>query len=102
MNRLISEDEFLRAVIDLAKLRGWRVAHFRPARTRGGWRTPVQGHNGFPDLVLARNGVVIFAELKTDGGKLSEDQQTWAHHLGGSMYLWRPAMLLGEISNILQ
>jgi hypothetical protein len=30
-------------VIELAKLRGWRTAHFRPARTAHGWRTAVLG-----------------------------------------------------------
>jgi hypothetical protein len=50
-----SEASFLEQIIDLAHLFGWRVAHFRAARTFSGWRTPVQGDGkGFPDLVLCR------------------------------------------------
>jgi hypothetical protein len=51
----ITEAAFLRQVLDLAKLRGWRTAHFRPAQTSRGWRTAVQGDGaGFPDLVGRR------------------------------------------------
>lgn len=91
----MTEAEFQQVVIDIAKLRGWRVAHFRPARTDRGWRTPVQGDAGFPDLVLARNGFVIFAELKSERGKLSQSQKDWADvlrgpHLGHRYHTWRP------------
>jgi hypothetical protein len=61
----ITEAAFLRQVLDLAKLRGWRTAHFRPAQTSRGWRTAVQGDGaGFPDLVLLRGGHMIVAEVK--------------------------------------
>jgi hypothetical protein len=73
----ISERAFQDNVIALAKLFGWRVAHFRPAQTKHGWRTPMQGDKGFPDLVLAKGGRVVFAELKSDKGKLSADQKDW-------------------------
>ena len=45
-------------VVALAKANSWMVAHFRPAKTAEGWRTPVEGHAGFVDLVLARGEVV--------------------------------------------
>lgn len=86
----ISEAAFQQSVIDLAKLYGWRVAHFRPCHTNRGWRTPMQGDIGFPDLVLARDGEVIFAELKSENGKMTPDQKTWAEHLPGC-YVWRPS-----------
>jgi hypothetical protein len=56
------------AVIDLPHLLGWRAAHFRPARTATGWRTPVAADGaGFPDLVPAKSGLpVIFAETKRE------------------------------------
>lgn len=82
------------AVIALAKLRGWRVAHFRPARTEKGWRTPVEGDAGFPDLVLVRGGRLIFAELKSQRGKVTLDQHEWLDELGSvegiEARVWRP------------
>lgn len=36
----VTEAQFQAAVVDLARLAGWRVAHFRPARTSHGWATP--------------------------------------------------------------
>ncbi len=84
-----SERQFLDAVIEAASASGWLVAHFRPAQTEKGWRTPMQGHPGFPDLVLARDGVVIFAELKSEKGRVSAEQQKWIAATHG--YLWRPS-----------
>ncbi|MGH9200576.1 MAG: VRR-NUC domain-containing protein [Vicinamibacterales bacterium] len=80
-------------VIDLAHLFRWRVAHFRPALTKHGWRTPVQGDGaGFSDLLLVRERI-IFAELKSSTGKLSSDQRAWlaaATAAGAEAYVWRP------------
>src|SRR5437763_860370 len=67
----VTEAAFTRQVIALARLRGWRAAHFRPGRTARGWRTPVQGEGvGFLDLVLVR-GRVVWAELKSARGRLT-------------------------------
>mgnify|MGYP003677610739 FL=1 len=80
----ISEAQFQKQVIQLAQLLGWRVAHFRAAQTSRGWRTPVAADGaGFPDLVLARRGQLIFAELKTQRGKLSNAQECWQEALSG-------------------
>ena len=49
---------------------------------------------GFPDLVLVRNDRTVFAELKTDKGKLSVAQDGWLNLLRGTsneVYLWRPS-----------
>jgi len=79
----------------LAKLHGWLVMHTRAVEIRPGvWKTPLQGHAGFPDLVLCheRRGV-IFAELKSDKGKLSAMQVVWSEALtvaGQEVYCWRP------------
>lgn len=90
----ITEGEFQETVIGLAKIHGWRVSHFRPAWTEQGWRTPLSGHTGFPDLALARSSRVILAELKTQRGKVTQDQQAWADAIGPEMYrLWRPSDL---------
>ena len=89
----MTEDDLLRAVLDLARYRGWMVVHHRPARTDKGWRTPTQGHKGVPDLILARNGVVILAELKSETGRLSRDQPRWQSALGTHHRVWRPSDL---------
>lgn len=65
-------------VIEYARLLKWTVAHFRPARTAKGWRTPVSADGkGFPDLVMVRYGFVVIAELKMPGNKLTPDQAKW-------------------------
>lgn len=94
----MTEAELQSVVIELAQLKGWLVHHDRPARTAKGWRTPIQGTPGFPDLVLARNGRVIFAELKSERGAMRGDQLRWMRELavedvrGADVELevWRP------------
>lgn len=89
----IREDEWQATVVELARTLGWRVAHFRPARTKDDWRTPVAADGkGFPDLVLVRDRVV-YAELKSDRGALRPDQREWIAALeaaGQEVYIWRP------------
>lgn len=87
-----SETEFLNLVVEYATLCGWLVHHDRPAMNRhGDYRTALQGHAGFPDLVLARNGDVVFAELKSKGGKVTGLQGLWLKNLAGdNCYLWWP------------
>lgn len=65
-------------VIELARLYGWRVAHFRAARTAKGWRTPVGADGaGFFDLVLVRGPDLLFVELKADTARLTDEQRAW-------------------------
>ena len=90
----LTEFQFMDQVIDLARLRGWRIHHTRPARTKSGWHTPIQGDPGFPDLVLARKPRVIFAELKSEKGKVSSEQQLWLdilHATPAETYTWYPS-----------
>lgn len=91
-----SEAGFQKAVIDLARLNGWMVAHFRTAMNRDGtWVTPVAADGkGFPDLVLVHpiRGV-LFRELKTDRGQVSKEQALWINYLGvarANVTVWRP------------
>lgn len=90
----LSEKAFAQQVVDLAQLMGWRCY-----RTHDSRRSPA----GFPDLVLVKPPRLIFAELKTEIGKVTPDQMAWMHDLtaieiataydGGSVvscYLWRP------------
>jgi hypothetical protein len=90
----LTEAQWQRQVTDLAELYGWVWAHFRPARTAHGWATPVAGPMGagFPDLVLVRERVV-FVELKSDRGRLSDDQDrvlAWLEACGAEWHVWRP------------
>lgn len=101
MNQLlgqVTEDTFKDNVIKIATLYGWHVAHFRPARMKdGSWVTPMQGDRGFPDLVLAKNGWVIFAELKSEKGRIAPEQAAWGVAIRGEgdgshhrYFVWRP------------
>ena len=94
----ITEAEFQRQVLQLARINGWRSAHFRPAKTARGWRTPCQGDaKGFPDLVLVkpgRPGRLLFVELKRLGAWLTGEQKDWIHALedaGAQVFVWRPS-----------
>lgn len=79
----MTEIEFEKAIVELAHMFGWLVASFRPAQTGKGWRTPVKyDGKGWPDLVLIHgDGYMIFAEIKTDVGRLSDEQKAWAAHI---------------------
>ena len=86
-----TEAQFTRKVIQLAQLYGWQVKHDLPSRTKKGWRTAYQGCGGFPDIVAARNGRVIGAELKVGKNKPTPEQLLWLHHWGADGYLWYPS-----------
>jgi hypothetical protein len=101
----ISEAEFMKQVIEYAKLHCWLAVHFRSTRTLRAdgsvrYQTPVQADGaGWPDLVLVREargdreGRVVFAELKTDRGRVRPGQVEWIRCLqsaGAEAYLWRP------------
>lgn len=89
------------AVIELARLLGWKVAYFRPARVmRGGgetYETPIGADGkGWPDLTLAhpKQRRLLFVELKARGGRLSAAQCDWLDTLTDTEccepYCWTP------------
>lgn len=98
------EDEFERAVVDIAHLFGWRAVGHRPMRTKHhGWRTGWKyDGTGWPDLTLVHHdGYIIAAELKVES-RLSPEQVAWGdlltavqeHIAPRFVYaLWRPADL---------
>lgn len=76
--------------------------------TSCGWRhcyhtyRSIKSPTGFPDWCLVRDRV-IFAELKTEHGQVSDVQREWLDGLakaGAECYLWRPGDL-DEIADIL-
>jgi hypothetical protein len=92
----VDEASFQAVVVETARLAGWRVAHFRAARTKDGWRVPItaDGH-GWPDLVLVRPPRILFAELKSESGELRPRQLEWLDALRllpqVEVFLWRPS-----------
>lgn len=89
-----SEADFTTQVVELASLRGWLVTHSRPAMTAKGYRTAIQGHKGFPDVVACRGGRLVVAELKSESGRFFAEQVAWLGRLdevrGIEVYRWRP------------
>ncbi len=103
----MSEAQLQDAVIEMAQLLGWRVAHFRPAQTTKGWATPVQADGaGFPDLIMLRDSWMIAAELKSAKGKVSPAQDEWLDaflRVGATVAVWYPRDLRsGEIERALR
>ena len=96
-NRLsITEAEFAGQIKQLAATFGYSYHH-----TWISIRSPA----GFPDCTLAKPGRLIFAELKSEIGKVSAKQQEWLDALTATgkaeVYLWRPSQF-DEIAEILR
>jgi hypothetical protein len=83
-----TEQEFdghlFRSAKSVARTLGWMSYH--TLRSKG-------SASGFPDRVLVRERIV-YAELKSEGGKLTAAQSGWLTALaraGAEVYLWRPS-----------
>jgi hypothetical protein len=92
----VKESAFIAMILKLARLRGWRTAHFRPGMNRRGkWQTAVQGDGaGFPDLLLLRGAQIIVAELKVGKNKTTPEQVAWLMAFGSAgvpAFTWTPA-----------
>src|SRR5690349_10643155 len=97
----VSEDVFKDAVLRQALALGWRRFHPLPARnSRGRHATWQQGETGYPDLTLARRGVVLYRELKSETGVLSKEQKAWGVELGDLWGVWRPRDWLEIIATL--
>lgn len=98
MNReLKPEESFQAAVIDSAHMRGWKVAHFRPAMTKSGkWVTAVAADGkGFPDLFMVHpdKHFRVVAELKIPPNTVTTEQDawlTWCELCGIPAFTWTP------------
>jgi hypothetical protein len=94
LDQAIGEDDLQAKIIKLAKLEGWLVHHVRAAQTSKGWRTPLQGDKGYPDLTLVHpDGLVVIAELKAMRGRQTPEQARWLDAMNGAelhSFLWRP------------
>jgi len=98
---MMKEIDFELAVVDAARLFGWKAVGHRPMRTKHGWATGwLYDGVGWPDLTVvhAGRGTILTAELKVKTN-LSDEQKVWAQTLtqtadaseGHIIYkLWRP------------
>lgn len=90
----ITEKQFSKQLEDLFKLFGWKYSH-----TYEQTHYARRSTKGFPDYVAVRDGLIIFAELKSEKGKLTEEQEAWIkelgavekHSLGVMVFVWRPS-----------
>ena len=101
----MSERDLKNTIVNFARNCGWLVHHDLPSqRANGSWATATQGDSGYPDLVLVHPGnpnrnvpaLIIYAELKTQRGKLTTGQQHWLDALqaaGQTAVVWRPTDL---------
>lgn len=103
----ISERDFSLFLEDLLKQLGYTFAHFRPARTENGWRTPMSGTKGWPDYVAinpeTRRMIVI--ECKSDKGKLTQEQEDWRRLsvlVNIPFLVLRPGMSTEDIIELIQ
>ena len=87
----MTERELQDAVLATAELLGWHHRY----HTYTSKRSPA----GFPDLVLIRGDRIIFAELKSDRGRVTVEQASWidalevvaeATDFRMSVVVWRP------------
>jgi len=90
----MTEAQLQTAVMQLAERFGWVAYHVPDSR-----RVTARG---CPDLILIneRQRRVMFAELKSATGRLTEDQKFWLRVLasaGIETAVWRPADLSVEI-----
>jgi hypothetical protein len=98
------EKDFAKQVEMILDYRGWLWKHDEPARRQSGkWATAMKGTKGFPDYIAVRDDRIVLAELKSEKGRLSEEQRQWLTSLEGTgkveVYVWRPQDLsrIGEI-----
>lgn len=83
-----TEKAFQSQIERYAKLTGWLIYHTFDSR---------RSTSGFPDLTLCKTGRrTLFAELKSETGKLTDAQIEWLTALaatGETACLWRPRHL---------
>lgn len=81
-----TEQEFQSSVLAYAHLMGWKTYHTFDSR---------RSAHGFPDLTLVRQGRLVFAELKSEWGRVTVPQSAWLDDLGAvpgvEAFLWRPS-----------
>lgn len=89
---LLTEAQWSSLVLELARLGGWTLRYHTWISKRSSF--------GFPDWVLCKPPRLIFAELKSEVGKTTDDQEAWLAGLREveaatnglvQAYVWRPS-----------
>ena len=82
----MSEADLLTGLLDTALSTGWLVHHSAAAETPTGWRTPLNGSPGLPDLILVHRDRRLFAtiEAKSAAGRLEPDKVRWHEALAAA------------------
>jgi hypothetical protein len=93
--RAVTEAQFQTTVEQILTLNGWR--YFHAPDNRPGRNGAVQNiRAGYPDLTAVRGTRLLYAELKRETGRTTEDQDGWLADLtaaGAECYVWRPSDL---------
>lgn len=102
----LSEAAFQQQVTELATICGWTWLHVRKSigrrQGKAAWQTTTN-LKGWCDLLLWRPGRIVAAELKSDKGKTTPEQDDVLASLraaGVDTYVWRPANW-GDIARVL-
>ena len=103
MLRQVKESDWQKTVERIARFNGWMVYHAPDNKPDS--RGRVQNITaGFPDLVLVKNGTLIFAELKSETGKTSVEQNNWLTAISACKvltFVWRPSNI-DEVRSFLE
>lgn len=95
LDAAITEGELQQAIIDLARVLGLLIYHPYDSR---------RSEPGYPDLTIVGAQTIVYAELKSETGKLRPEQREWreaiervaqrprkSYHSAIEYHLWRPA-----------
>lgn len=91
----MTEREFQAQVMAMLRLLGWRAYH--TLDSRGSAR-------GYPDIVALRGRRCLALELKTERGRVTQDQQDWLEAFaaaGAESGVWRPSQI-EELTEVLR
>ena len=96
----MAEKELQKNIRDLAKVMGWDFVYSIPD-------SRMATAKGMPDLLMLKEKRLLFAELKTQSGKLRLEQRQVLYLLkiieGVEVHVWRPSDWLdGTIERILK
>ena len=93
VHALVTEDQFERWVIGVARRAGWHGVHTRKSFgvTMGVF---IEDAYGIPDWIFSNGRRTIWRELKTMRGRVSRHQLVWIQRLvasGQDAKVWRPS-----------
>ena len=93
----MTENQLQDSVRELAKVFGW--LHYHTHNSKG-------SEPGFPDSVMVRGKRIVFAELKSEDGTVTDAQDEWLMALrtaGIETHVWRPGhWKSGQIEKLLR